>query len=111
MVSEPRLGRRRQSKSRGKRTDLENAVLSALLLAEDVERLGFVARSDDPVRDFARDDLGGRDIASVREGDKVAKRRHAVGACFGVGWFGISAPRSSSHSRIRTCQNGPRARA
>lgn len=67
-------------------TNLENAVLSTLLLLEDLERLGLVAGGNDTVRDLAVDDLGGRDVDDVRQADEVAERRHAVGAAgAGVG--------------------------
>lgn len=66
--------------------DLEDAVLAALFLLEDGEGLGFVAWSNDTVRDFFRDDLGGGEIDNVGECDPVAKGGHAVGAAgTGVG--------------------------
>jgi hypothetical protein len=60
-------------------THLENAVLAALLLLEDLKRLGLKSGSDDTVRDFAGDDFGGRRVDGVGEGDEVAKRGHTVG--------------------------------
>jgi hypothetical protein len=60
-------------------THLENAVLSSLLLLQDVESLGLVPGGNDSVRHLTRDDLGGGDVASVGEGDEVSERGHAVG--------------------------------
>lgn len=60
-------------------TYLEDTVLSTLLLLEDLEGVGIVPRSDDSVRNFSRDDLGGGDITSVGKGDEVPKGGHSVG--------------------------------
>jgi hypothetical protein len=57
---------------------LKDAVLSTLLLAENVESFRLVSRSDNSVGNFSRDDLGGRDVASVRESDEVTERGHTI---------------------------------
>lgn len=59
--------------------DLENKVLAALLLLEDLQSGILVAGSNDTVRDFLGDDGGGGNINDVTEGNHVTERAHAVG--------------------------------
>lgn len=66
--------------------DLENEVLAALLLLEDLERSLLVAGGNDTVRNLLGDDGGSGDVDNVTEGNHIAKRAHAVGtAGTGVG--------------------------
>lgn len=60
-------------------TNLKNAVLSALLLLQDLQCLGLVPWCNDTVGNFPRDDLGSRSVDLVRKGDKVSERRHPIG--------------------------------
>ncbi len=67
-------------------TDLDNAVGSVLLLAQQSQSVGVVRRRDDAVRDLARNDARRDRVARRRERHEVAERRHAVGAAgAGVG--------------------------
>lgn len=68
-----------QKMAKTKSTYLENAVLSTLLLLEDLKGLGLVAGRDDSVRDLSVDDSGSGGIDSVGESDEVAERGHSVG--------------------------------
>lgn len=66
--------------------DLENEVLAALLLLEDLESGILIAGGDDAVGDFLGDDACGGDVDNVTEGNDVAKAAHAIGtAGAGVG--------------------------
>ena len=58
--------------------DLKHAILAALLFREDLERLIRVARRDDAVGNFARDDPRSSEVARGGQGDKIAERGHAV---------------------------------
>lgn len=60
-------------------TNLENAVLSTLLLLEDLERLRLVPGSDNSVRNLPVDNLSRGDIDDVRQSDEVSERAHSVG--------------------------------
>lgn len=60
--------------------DLQDEVLAALLLLEDLERGVFVTGGNDTVRDLLGDDAGGGDVDNVGEGNDVAEAAHAVGA-------------------------------
>ena len=44
-------------------SDLKHAVFATLLFGEDIEGLLRVARGNDAVRDFSRDDAGGSEVA------------------------------------------------
>ena len=44
-------------------SDLKHAVLATLLFGEDIEGLLRVARGNDAVRDFSRDDASGGEVA------------------------------------------------
>lgn len=81
-------------------TYLQDAVLSALFLLEDVQSLGRVAGSNDPVRDLAGDDTRGSKVARCRKCNEVTERRHTVSTCNAV---------SSVH--MPQGQDVPRARA
>lgn len=71
--------------------DLQNAVLAALLLLQNLQSLGAVAGGNDTVRDLLGDDLGGGQVDNVGKSNPVAKGRHAVGTT-GTG-VGISKGR------------------
>ena len=59
---------------------LEDEVLAALLLGQDLQSLGLVAGGNDTVGDLAGDDLGGGGVDDVAKGEDVTEARHAVGA-------------------------------
>jgi hypothetical protein len=58
---------------------LEDEVLAALLLLEDVQSLGGVARRNDTVRNLTANYLGGRQVDLVGQSNHVTEAGHPVG--------------------------------
>lgn len=71
--------------------DLENEVLAALLLLEDLESGILVAGGNDTVGDFLGNDAGSGDVDNVAECNDITEAAHAVGAS-GTG-IGLSESR------------------
>lgn len=61
------------------RVHLENKVLAALLLLENLKSFRLVAGGNDTVRNLPGNDFSSRDVDLIRESDHVAKAGHAVG--------------------------------
>lgn len=58
--------------------DLQDEVLAALLLLQDLQSSILETRGDDTVRDLLGDDAGGRNIDDVAESNHVSEAAHAV---------------------------------
>lgn len=57
---------------------LEDGVLAALLLLQELQSIGIIGGGNDTVRDLAGDDLGSDQVDSRGDGDPVTEGRHAV---------------------------------